>query len=166
MPPRYNHFKPLGNVDFGSFYKSYLKGRKDSEKSVIPRRDDVLVCQSAIWRAIANNYLSNDGGVFIDHVGYLCHMIKPTRAKHQGPFKPKRPRKADGYKYYHFCLNLSDEHAYFTIDLLDSLREAIEDYVERGKRYKFMYREVDSERRTFGKRQLRFLKSIEKKVKR
>ena len=42
-------------------------------------KNDILECQSLIWKVIRDRYLEDEGGVYINNIGYLCHKINPNR---------------------------------------------------------------------------------------
>lgn len=142
----------IANVYFVPFYRSLLKKRAARYKHVLSSKEEILECQSLIWRTVAEHYIENDGGVYINNIGYLCHIICPVRKLSICKITNDINRKhTDGYKYTHDCMDFLPKNKYFHLVVQKSLRKKCHDLMNKGKRYKFLYREVQSEMEVFGR---------------
>lgn len=154
---------------FIAFYRSILNQSKRGKAAMIPDRKETLRCQSLIWDVIAKSYMRNDGGVYIDNVGYFCHLVNPKRMYRVTRWKDgtvaMTRQGRDGYNYIHSCYDFKPNNTYFRIELSARLKIYCDMYMNKGKRYKFLYREVDSERGVFAKGRVIKLRSVKRKVK-
>ena len=56
---------------FLRFYRSIMSKNGKRRKHTIVDKNDILECQSLIWKVIRDKYLDNEGGVYINNIGYL-----------------------------------------------------------------------------------------------
>ena len=47
-------------------------------KHTIVDKNDILECQSLIWKVIRDKYLDNEGGVYINNIGIYVIRLIPT----------------------------------------------------------------------------------------
>lgn len=74
-------------------------------KHTIVEKNDILECQSLIWKVIRDKYLDNEGGVYINNIGYLCHKINPNRKIYLNKLTGTINRRGTGgYSYVHTCI--------------------------------------------------------------
>lgn len=155
----------MADSPFVKFYRSILNQSNLGKSAMIADRKEVLRCQSLIWDVIAKSYLRNDGGVYINNLGYLCHVIRPkARINPNNPYYRKGVNREalEGYRYIHVCYDFNLKNTYFRIEPSERIKLACRIYMNKGKRYKFLYREVESERETFGKGRIIKLKKIKR----
>lgn len=100
-----------------------------------------------LWRTIKKHYVENEGGVYLDNIGYLCHIIKPERKFVLRNSVSKNRVMTGGYGYRHVCLQMEKTvlgrmRYYASVDLLKSLKRLCDRNNARGNKYKFFYREI------------------------
>lgn len=128
---------------FYTFYRDHIKSKRRSKKNSIKGRQKVLDLQATIWETVAEHYLENQAGVYIDNIGYLCHMIKPERDLSISPFVNEiKYINSNGYKYRHLALELSDKKRYFHLFLNTNLIGKSKAKIAKRTRYRFLYNEV------------------------
>lgn len=133
---------------FYSFYRRMMRLYK-KKKGLIKDRNDLMDLQSLIWETVADHYLNNEGGVYIDNIGYLCHMMIPCKMLRVSDlFGTLIHGSTNGYKYKHMVLCLDSDKTYFQLDISKALQKKSNDKMSKGKRYKFLYREVMSKIKT------------------
>ena len=67
-------FKIL-NQYFLRFYRSIMSKNGKRRKHTIVDKNDILECQSLIWKVIRDKYLENEGGVYINNIRLSCARI-------------------------------------------------------------------------------------------
>ena len=99
-----------------------------------------------IWKTIAEHYIRNEGGVYLDNIGYLCHIIRPEKKfSIRGKLSKKRVM-AGGYGYRHVCLQmemtrLGRMRHYVSVDISGFMKKQCDAFILKGYKYKFLYRE-------------------------
>lgn len=153
----------MNNQYFVSYYFNLMKSRGFS-KRIIKDRSEVLRLQSIIFKTIKEHYVENEGGVYIDNIGYLCHVIRPNRRFFVNKVAKDVIRfKTDGFKYNHIVLDLFGRKKYFYLYMSDSLKLFIGKRMKKGLRYRFLYREIMTIcHRKKGKMVHKFVKGIGK----
>lgn len=143
--------KSILGSSFVPFYRSLTAKKKTKRRHVISDRRDIMQCHSLIWKTIRDHYLENEGGVYINNIGYLCHVIRPVRTLYINPVTKDINRKGtDGYKYSHECMDFMPKNKFFHLVLQPALKKKSRNLMNSGRRYKFLYREVQSECEVFG----------------
>lgn len=134
---------------FYTFYRAYMISKK---LPYLQDRELVKKVHSEVWKTVLDHYINNEGGVYLDNLGYLCHMITPVQ-KFTFNKKSKRVTREEtnGYYYRHICMGVRKNrsnyhHLIFSPILIKKLRELM----RKGKRYRFLYREVQA--KTYRKR--------------
>ena len=83
-------------------------------KHTIVDKNDILECQSLIWKVIRDRYLEDEGGVYINNIGYLCHKINPNRKIYLNKLTGTINRRGTGgYSYVHTCMDFMPRNKYF-----------------------------------------------------
>ncbi len=142
----------IATTYFIPFYRSIMARRRSRHRHVISDARDIIECQSLIWKTVADHYLENEGGVYINNIGYLCHVICPVRSLSINRVTGDINRKGtDGYKYTHCCVDFLPRNKFFHLVVQDALKRKSRELMNAGRRYKFLYREVQSEREVFGR---------------
>ena len=128
---------------FYSFYREYLKSKR--LKPITPREDAVRI-QSLLWQVVLEHYMDNEGGVYLDNLGYLCHMIRPRRRFYYNrKFGLINHEHTNGYSYRHFCIVIRKSvKRYFNLKLQVSITKRCRYRMNKGLRYRFLYREVNA----------------------
>ena len=141
---------------FNPFYRSYVKIKQLPRKHIIPDRNELAKCQSMIWKAVRRHYLEDEGGVYIHNLGYLCHFIRCWQKFYVNNLSRRiQRRETNGYSYLHFCYDFFPINQFFHLYLDKKLIEESMKKMESGTKYKFLYREVSSEREVFNNKPLR-----------
>lgn len=136
---------------FLRFYRSIMSKNGKRRKHTIVDKNDILECQSLIWKVIRDKYLDNEGGVYINNIGYLCHKINPNRKIYLNKLTGTINRRGTGgYSYVHTCIDFMPRNRYFHLYISPALNKECRLVMESGRRYKFLYREVESESKVFG----------------
>lgn len=155
-----------GYITFNHFYKFYkdaCERNVKKRKRLVADRTEVQRIQSLLWKTVAEHYINNIGGVYLDDIGYLCHIIRPNRNfvvnKKLGIIKRE---KTDGYLYKHFVLRFKAGNKYFNLKINNYLVLKCNKFIQQGNRYRFLYREVKAKKRIVKKlRILRIYKDNE-----
>lgn len=139
--------------DFATFYKKFMKKRK-GRKRVISDRYEICRLQSIIYKTIQEHYLNNEGGVYIDNLGYLCHRIIPHQSFVKSHFGDDISKLGtNGYKYRHECLDFlwmkKNHRSYYHLILSGLLQKRCDRLMWDGLKYKFLYREVFAKMKLF-----------------
>lgn len=136
---------------FLRFYRSIMSKNGKRRKHTIVDKNDILECQSLIWKVIRDRYLEDEGGVYINNIGYLCHKINPNRKIYLNKLTGTINRRGTGgYSYVHTCIDFMPRNKYFHLYISPALNRECRLAMESGRRYKFLYREVESESKVFG----------------
>ena len=91
-------------------------------KHTIVEKNDILECQSLIWKVIRDKYLDNEGGVYINNIGYLCHKINPNRKIYLNKLTGTINRRGTGgYSYVHTCIDFMPRNKYFHLYISPAL---------------------------------------------
>lgn len=107
-------------------------------KHTIVDKNDILECQSLIWKVIRDKYLDNEGGVYINNIGYLCHKINPNRKIYLNKLTGTINRRGTGgYSYVHTCIDFMPRNKYFHLYISPALNKECRLAMESGRRYKF-----------------------------
>ena len=91
-----------------------------------------------------------DAGVYVDNVGYLCHVLIPGQR-----FAVRRDLDivsrlgTNGYLYNHLAMDFADSKRYYHFVIQDSLKKKLRVKMNKGRRYRFMYNEILAKRRVF-----------------
>lgn len=135
---------------FVSYYRRLMrnKRRKDGHKrGTLSNCTECLALLSLIWETVAEHYLQNEGGVYIDNIGYLCHMLIPNQRFGIDPItKDIRRINTNGYRYNHTVLDFGDPKRFFHLTLSDYLQKKAKIVMNDGERYRFLYNEVQAKR--------------------
>lgn len=147
----------LGAKDmFSPFYRSYAKIKQLPRKHIILDRDELMKCHSMIWKAVRKHYLEDEGGVYIHNLGYLCHFIRGWQKFYVNNLSRRiQRRETNGYSYLHFCYDFFPVNQFFHLYLDKILINNAIRKMANGTKYKFLYREVSSEREVFNSKPLR-----------
>lgn len=130
------------NNYFVSFYKRMMKRKQVGKKRIISDRYKVKKLQNIIWETVLEHYIQNEGGVYIDNFGYLCHIINPKRNFGINHLIGEVMNiHTNGHRYRHVVLDFSPKSQYYHIDLSTLTKRK-----SRNKKYKFLYREVCAKR--------------------
>lgn len=133
----------ISSYYFVSFYHKQMRRKNGMKKGTISDRDEVLSLLSIIWQTVAEHYLNNDGGVYVEHIGYLCHMMIPGRKFYVSKMTGDVCRMGtNGIKYNHTCLDFGDTKRYFHLELSGYLKSKSKEKMRSGKKYRFLYNEV------------------------
>ena len=62
---------------FAAYYHRLMKRKNGFKKGMIRDRGEVLRLLSIIWKTVSEHYVEADAGVYVDNVGYLCHVLIP-----------------------------------------------------------------------------------------
>ena len=136
---------------------------KLTPKDLVLGRKEWRVAHKALWMTIRKHYIENEAGVYINHIGYLCHIMGP-RVNFR--INLKNRKELEGRIWHHVCIDayptslnsmLSEEntrfvstqppeappfHFYFKNSVIQACRDEM---VKNGKRYRFLYKEVFSQ---------------------
>lgn len=135
---------------FVSYYHKQMISKKGLMKRTIMDRSEVLSLLSLIWKTVSEHYLENDGGVYIDNIGYLCHMIVPHQKFGISRITNDVIRMGtNGYKYNHTVLDFSSYKRYYHLVISDYLKKKSKNKMNKGKRYRFLYNEVQAKKHIF-----------------
>lgn len=136
----------LVDYDFVDFYRTIMGRKKNTTKRQIRGMREIHVVHREIWREIYKSFVEVEGGVYIDGIGYFCHIMNPRR-KWRLNSLTKLPRKhrTNGYRYNHILLNVTRSNQYYCMYkyLTDDLKKKL-NILTPSKRYKFRLREVKS----------------------
>lgn len=132
-----------------------MKQRRIKNRRALSDRDEILKIQALIWETVVEHYIENEGGVYIDNFGYLCHIIRPKKKFIIFRAKNEVARmKTDGYKYDHMVFDFMPVNKYFHVCVLPFLQKKCKMIMNKGRRYKFLYKEVCNKRHLFKGRNL------------
>lgn len=122
------------------FYRKIMKNRQRREEYMIKDRKDVCLVHKEIWKAIADAYVENVGGVYLKELGYLCHVLASTKNS-----PGKAAQVLYGRRYRHLVLPIKKGrfYGYYFLWLHKPLIKRCDEYVAQGYRYKFLHRGVD-----------------------
>ncbi len=71
---------------FAAYYHRLMKRKNGFKKGMIRDRGEILRLLSIIWKTVSEHYVEADAGVYVDNVGYLCHVLIPgQRLPSAGP---------------------------------------------------------------------------------
>lgn len=127
---------------FAFYYHRVMRGdRKKPKKGMIIDPKEILNIQNEIWKTVADHYINNDGGVYIDHIGYLCHIIVPRQSYVASKYFVRR-QSTNGYRYKHIGLEIEKERRYYHLIPHPYLVLKCKKEMIKGKRYRFLYNEV------------------------
>lgn len=139
--------------NFVPFYRAMMKRSPKRRKHIILDEKEITRCHSMIWMKVKEHFMEDEGGVYIDNIGYLCHMINRTRNIYLTPFKKRLVnRETNGYLYDHVCYDFHPRNQYYHLAFFNPIVERCKAMMKEGLRYKFLYREVTSERSVFGEK--------------
>lgn len=151
--------RSLFDKKFISFYYHIMARYRVGIKKTVFDVKDLRKIQSEIFKTIREHYVNNDGGVYINNLGYFCHMMVPESRMAITPFnKTIRYEHTNGYMFKHLVLDdRKGTGKYYSIfsDVLALVKKESNTKIKNGKRYKFLYREVESEKECFGKIKIR-----------
>lgn len=136
----------LDKSEFPIFYSAIMDRKKRTAKRKIKSKRDLNLIHSAIWSTITRLYEESEGGVYIENVGYFCHVIKTHRKWVVNPLTdaPTRPR-TNGYPYRHVVLDMGKQRRCYHIfrSIQTHLRKKL-GRLSPEKRYKLRFNEVVS----------------------
>lgn len=136
---------------FRHFYRSMISKNGRRRKHYISDNKDIMECQSLIWKVIRERFEEDEGGTYINNIGYLCHVISPNRRIYLNPVTNTINRRGTGgYLYSHTCIDFMPRNRYFHLYIMPELVRKCRRLMNGGRRYKFLYREVESESKVFG----------------
>ena len=144
----------IATQKFAHFFRLVMKKSKKRYKRRVRARQDILQIQSALWMAVRDAYLDNEAGVYIEGLGYLCHVIRPERRfisyklNSGGIIR----RMTDGYEYKHCVWWFRPRGEYFHLWLSDYTKALCRSRVREGVEYKLFYKEFYSINRLEKKR--------------
>lgn len=151
----------MSNQKFFQYYKKLYKHRKQNKENTIRTRTELLEVNSAIWNAIREDYIDNEGGVFINGMGYFCHVIAPNyRFRISNLTGKLMYPNTGGYRYRHTMLNdlpKSQSKVFFHMmhDMKKSVQNKCKELMNKGRRYKFCFNEICSYIKQNGKKRNR-----------
>lgn len=135
---------------FAAYYHRLMKRKNGFKKGMIRDRGEVLRLLSIIWKTVSEHYVEADAGVYVDNVGYLCHVLIPGQR-----FTVRRDLDivsrlgTNGYLYNHLAMDFADSKRYYHFVIQDSLKKKLRVKMNKGRRYRFMYNEILAKRRVF-----------------
>ena len=135
---------------FAAYYHGLMKRKNGFKKGMIRDRGEVLRLLSIIWKTVSEHYVEADAGVYVDNVGYLCHVLIPGQR-----FAVRRDLDivsrlgTNGYLYNHLAMDFADSKRYYHFVIQDSLKKKLRVKMNKGRRYRFMYNEILAKRRVF-----------------
>ena len=135
---------------FAAYYHRLMKRKNGFKKGMIRDRGEVLRLLSIIWKTVSEHYVEADAGVYVDNVGYLCHVLIPGQR-----FTVRRDLDivsrlgTNGYLYNHLVMDFADSKRYYHFVIQDSLKKKLRVKMNKGRRYRFMYNEILAKRRVF-----------------
>lgn len=127
---------------FVTYYKDYARHKKHS---VLEDRVAVSRILCELWKTVGDHFLTNEGGVYLDNIGYICHVIRPR--KRYGSFNNGiADNNADGNNYDSTVMPMRyfNRRWNFTVEVSEALRTASSNAVKEGYRYRFLYKELKS----------------------
>lgn len=132
---------------FWHYYTLFGNGKG---RSVMASYSDFKKVIEAIWKTVRHRYIYNEGGVYIDNIGYLCHIIRPESKPGNSiriSVRNKKRKKKGGYNYRHISIPVGRSRKsvlskYIFLEPLKSIKEESEAVLLAGYRYRFLYREV------------------------
>lgn len=125
---------------FYTFYREWCRRRRWIG---IKDRKEAMALRVIVWHTILEHYLENEGGVYLENLGYLCHMIIPNQSVGNKICTLNGKAYRNGYRYRHVCLEIRRNRAhYFYLDLSKATMQKSREAMRRGRRYRFLYREV------------------------
>lgn len=115
---------------------------------------------TAIWKTVRDHYVHNEGGVYIDNIGYLCHVIRPESKEGNAvrlSARMKRRKKRGGFSYRHVSIPIEKTRSayrqkYAVFEPLPVVEMESDEQLLSGERYRFLYREV----KEFARKSMRF----------
>ena len=111
---------------FLRFYRSIMSKNGKRRKHTIVDKNDILECQSLIWKVIRDRYLEDEGGVYINNIGYLCHKINPNRKIYLNKLTGTINRRGTGgYSYVHTCIDFMPRNKYFHLYISPALEQGV-----------------------------------------
>ena len=128
---------------FAAYYHRLMKRKNGFKKGMIRDRGEVLRLLSIIWKTVSEHYVEADAGVYVDNVGYLCHVLIPGQR-----FTVRRDLDivsrlgTNGYLYNHLAMDFADSKRYYHFVIQDSLKKKLRVKMNKGRRYRFMYNEI------------------------
>lgn len=136
----------LDKSEFPIYYRSIMSQTKVRAKREIKSTEDINKIHKMIWETIRDMYERSEGGVYIENIGYFCHVIKLSRKWGMNnltntPIKPS----TNGYPYRHVVLEMEGKRRYYHIfrSILPTLKKKL-DKMAGHKRYKLRINEVIS----------------------
>ena len=104
---------------FAAYYHRLMKRKNGFKKGMIRDRGEVLRLLSIIWKTVSEHYVEADAGVYVDNVGYLCHVLIPGQR-----FTVRRDLDivsrlgTNGYLYNHLAMDFADSKRYYHFNLM------------------------------------------------
>ena len=99
----------LNNKEFEKYYEEYIRKRKIPKERILSNKDDLRKIHNELWKTVQELYVESEGGIYIDNIGYFCHVIQPKRKWRISGLtnRPEMPR-TNGYRYRHMVIELHD----------------------------------------------------------
>lgn len=142
------HKSLTNNKEFYLYYREICASYKKREERAIKRESEVRSIHLEIWKVISEMYEEAEGGVYIDNLGYFCHVVNPIRSwgvKFKGAIQRM---KTNGYMYNHIVLDFKGWTQPYHIykNIIYGLNRNMMRLTPK-KRYKFLINEIKSYRR-------------------
>ena len=136
---------PLGwmrRTYFATFYKDYAKHKKHS---VLKDRKAIGDIAFKLWETVGDHFLTNEGGVYLDNIGYICHVIR-TKKTYKFFNNIVADDNADGNSYDSVVMPMRyfNRRWNFSVEISEALRKRSSEAVRDGYRYRFLYKELKS----------------------
>lgn len=127
---------------FVTFYKDYVKYKRHS---VITDRKDVANILCELWKTVGDHFLTNEGGVYLDNIGYICHVIH-TKKRYKYFDNEVMENNSDGNRYDCAIIPFRyfNRRWNFSVEVSMALRQSSHKIVKDGYRYRFLYKELKS----------------------
>lgn len=137
----------INKDDFIDFYRAFCSRKICANRRQIKDVRAVNRVHLQIWKTISDMYKNAEGGVFIDGIGYFCHVIKPDRKWGMCKMLDVPIRyKTNGFPYRHMVVDSMIKPRRF-YHIHKSILPFLFSELKRLtpiKRYKLMMREVKS----------------------
>lgn len=138
--------KHRGQTSSRYFLFYYREWCRRARKKAMKDDKAIMKIRTLLMETIEEHYLNNEGGVYLENIGYLCHMVVPNRKllSYTGVgTKFLTRKKMNGFYYKHLCIPIEKKGTkYYNLDLSWLLVKKCKELMEKGVRYRFLYREV------------------------
>lgn len=145
--------------EFAHYYHKMMSLKKRSKERMIRDRMEVLKIEGAIMDAIQDHFINNEGGVYIEGIGMFAHITRQGRRFRRFYVTDTVAfEKSGGYAYRNAVIDFTARKRPYQYFMLASrLSEAANDFVRKGFRYLFPYREVMEKRRVTKRMKIGFM---------